>query len=301
MEFYNREIIERVISELIFTVDLESIKVSRCLKSYLLLLDKCLNLENSRVKLKYEFSRHHALPRSIYPEFKNESDWNVVLMTHKEHFVAHHLLFEIYGRSGPMAPAYLRTCYGRFTKKFTKSSNLNSLKNWSYSMPASSRRKIGDSLRGRELSTEVRARMSEAQSGKTFSDESRLRMSIAKSGVNHPNYGKELPEIHRSNISKALTGLVRTEENRKNISEGRSGVSNVYEDATCVFCSGLFTTGGIKSHQSACLENPDRVTRKNSTSKVPCIYCSKLIGKTNISKHEKSCSSRSETGVKDEI
>lgn len=41
------------------------------------------------------YEAHHILPKSIYPELKNNKD-NIVLLTAREHFLAHYLLTKIY-------------------------------------------------------------------------------------------------------------------------------------------------------------------------------------------------------------
>ena len=39
--------------------------------------------------------RHHIKPKKIYPELEKDKD-NIVRLTYKEHFLAHHLLFNMY-------------------------------------------------------------------------------------------------------------------------------------------------------------------------------------------------------------
>ena len=45
-------------------------------------------------KVKFETSTHHILPRWAFPEFKNLThfNWNVVILSHKNHLLAHMLL-----------------------------------------------------------------------------------------------------------------------------------------------------------------------------------------------------------------
>ena len=58
-------------------------------------LRKKLNRNNS---LFVYYEKHHILPVSIYPEYKNLRLWpgNAVLLTAKEHFVCHKLLTKMF-------------------------------------------------------------------------------------------------------------------------------------------------------------------------------------------------------------
>lgn len=124
----------------------------------------------------------------MYPEFRYKEEgaphnWNVVLMTHKEHFVAHHLLYEIYGRSGPMARAFKMNSITRDVRVFCTSFNLKQLESWNYKVSDDTRRRISESKRGTKLSEEGRRNISLArlgnQNAKGFkhSEETRARVS----------------------------------------------------------------------------------------------------------------------------
>ena len=74
-------------------------------KYYLLIIEKA-KLEN-RKKLKKNhkdyiyYENHHILPKSIFKEYKNLKDnpWNGVLLTAKEHFICHILIYKHYKKS----------------------------------------------------------------------------------------------------------------------------------------------------------------------------------------------------------
>lgn len=42
------------------------------------------------------YEQHHILPKSIFPEFEYGYDWNLVLLTAREHYISHYLLWKIY-------------------------------------------------------------------------------------------------------------------------------------------------------------------------------------------------------------
>lgn len=41
------------------------------------------------------YEEHHIYPKSLFPELKNEKS-NIVRLTYKEHYIAHHLLYRYY-------------------------------------------------------------------------------------------------------------------------------------------------------------------------------------------------------------
>jgi hypothetical protein len=138
--------------------------------------------------------KHHIIPQSMGGTNISE---NIVRLTAKEHFVAHHLLWKIY-RNPQMTKAFMLMCN---TKR-------NGIK---YKISA------------REYSI--------------LKEDNRKFRSEFMTGRTGNNLGKTLPQEWRDNISKSLTGHRRcnggsigfkgkhhTEENKKAISERRKGV-----------------------------------------------------------------------------
>ena len=54
------------------------------------------------------YEQHHILPKSLYPDFRLHKE-NLVLLTAREHFIAHKLLTEIFPIQS-MFYAYWRMC-----------------------------------------------------------------------------------------------------------------------------------------------------------------------------------------------
>lgn len=69
------------------------------LKQYLELIQNTVLNENEY------FEKHHILPKSMFPEFKNEN-WNIIKLSYSNHKLAHKLLYEIY-QTDSMKAAYL--------------------------------------------------------------------------------------------------------------------------------------------------------------------------------------------------
>ena len=254
MKFENQEVMDRVALEILVSLGSElSFKVHRCFLNYLRLVDKCYTLESSRYSEGVKGAKHHILPKSMYPEYEKKSEesdfnWNVVLMTHKEHFVAHHLLYEIYGRSGPMATAFKMILGGRFTREFCRKSNLDQLSKWRFKHSEEevsrmrlrrhteeSKKKMSDSLRGKKRSDETRRRISESK--KLISDETRLRMSESHKGhVHSEEHKKKIGDSQRGRVhseevrkkrSDSLIGHVQSEESKRKMSETKKSTSPV--------------------------------------------------------------------------
>ena len=85
------------------------------------------------------------------------------------------------------------------------------------------RKKISESLKGKTLSEEVRKKISESLKGKQFSEETRRKLSDA-------NKGKTLSEESRKKISDARKGkpapnkgIPMSEESRKKMSDAKKG------------------------------------------------------------------------------
>lgn len=75
--------------------------VNKYSKIYYQIIDRALSENRKKTKpnltLHVYYELHHILPRSVYPEFVNfkKYKWNGVLLTAREHFVAHKLLVRI--------------------------------------------------------------------------------------------------------------------------------------------------------------------------------------------------------------
>lgn len=63
------------------------------------------------------YDKHHIIPRSLGG---NNSDENIVLLTPREHYIAHFLLWRIH-RNRSMALAFFSMCNGKLKKSHGKS------------------------------------------------------------------------------------------------------------------------------------------------------------------------------------
>jgi hypothetical protein len=146
--------------------------------------------------------RHHIIPLSLKGE---DIDLNIVSLTAKEHFVAHHLLWKIH-RNPPMTKAFMLMCN---TKR-------NGVK---YKISAKEYQVLKEEF-SKSQSDAVKSRPGN-NLGKTLSQE--WRDNISKGLMGRPGGNHNTP---------GFRGKHHTEENKKAISERRKGVGTHFTPHT---------------------------------------------------------------------
>lgn len=197
----------------------------------------CALIQKRKVQLlTKDCEKHHIQPKSICPE-KQYCKENIVNLSYKQHFVAHHLLYRHYKSIGDaqktkkMALAWHRMCKNRdgihvtmiqFERAKRALSEVN---------------KNNKTWLGRKHTQETKKKLSQSKRGaknpmygKHLSQEAKKKLSQAKSGQKHHQFGKPRPLQVRLKISKALKGpnnprfgKPRDPQTRKKISEARKG------------------------------------------------------------------------------
>lgn len=93
------------------------------------------------------------------------------------------------------------------------------------------KRKIGESQKGKIISEESRRKMSEKQRGKIISQETKEKLSKSMSGKGNPMYGKHHTEETKKRISEVRKEKYRngeyviSEETRRKMSESHKGIT----------------------------------------------------------------------------
>ena len=162
--------------------------------------------QENRIKQKgIYYEKHHIIPKCL--EGNNE-DENLVLLTAKEHFIAHKLLTYIYKGNRKIACAFYRMVYSN-RGNYNKSS-----RNYSYArelisltpMSDETKQKISLGLKGKkhkEISEEGRKNMSNAAKNKPpDTKETRFRKGISRRGKNHLPQTIEKMKNTKHNISE---------------------------------------------------------------------------------------------------
>jgi len=184
------------------------------------------NLVESRKCLKEQWEpigsgldRHHIIPRHAGG---TDEESNFSYLTHREHIVAHWLLWKIHGRDGDKSawmlmknmtfwPPTLGMKHSTETRRKMSEAGKN--------RSEEHRRKISEANKNRKpASEETRRKISEANKGKKHSTETRRKMREAQKNR------KPISEETRRKMSEARRGKKHTEEHRRNISEAKRGM-----------------------------------------------------------------------------
>lgn len=150
------------------------------------------------------YEKHHIIPKSLGG---NDAKENLVLLTSREHFVCHWLLYKF--SKGPnkakMAHAWFMMC---------STNNKNQKRHKTTS-------RIYELARLAKCTAEVlettRKKQSQSQKGKTIPLETRQKISATTKG-------RAKSEKHRNNLSKSLKGRKKTKEHLARLSESRKGL-----------------------------------------------------------------------------
>jgi len=172
------------------------------------------------------YENHHIQPRCLKG---NDEDYNLVLLTGKEHFICHKLLTYIYPNNRDLATAFHFMVFGNNNYK-------NTARDYEYARELISR--IG-------LSEETKKRISRASKGRLHTDEAKKKMSKTLKGKPAPNKGKKMSEEQKIKLRNAAKFRPKiseetrkkmsisaknkpkiSEETRKKMSEGRKGELN---------------------------------------------------------------------------
>jgi hypothetical protein len=174
------------------------------------------------------YERHHIIPKSLGGDNSPE---NLVILTAREHFIAHWLLWLLH-RNRKTACAFWSMC--RSGSK--NSGRITSSKMYAIAKEASSIT-MSEFRKGKKMSDEFKSNMSTLKKGntnrlgKTTSIETRKKQSDAKKG-------KIFTTEHRENIGKSqknipkigLIGVPKSEEHKEKISK------ILKEKVTCPHC-----------------------------------------------------------------
>lgn len=156
------------------------------------------------------YESHHIIPKSLGGDDNEE---NKVLLTAREHFICHWLLYKFCEGNDKhkMAHAWFMMCNTKKKQRYIPSSRIYEAAKKAHSIV------IGKLLSGKPRSNEVKKKISDKNKGKTKSPEHRRKLSES-------HKGKKLSEIHKENISKHRIGVPRTEATKIKISQAKIGV-----------------------------------------------------------------------------
>lgn len=168
------------------------------------------------------YEKHHIVPKCLGGDNKKD---NLVLLTAKEHFIAHRILYRLHPDNYKLLMAVIamlspgnvnnhRETVSLSTAQYYRKLHADSLRGKHLS--EQTRKKISDGNKGRKLSQEQVELLRRINTGKHPTEETRRRMSIAHS---RENLSEEIIE----KIRKSSTGRKHTEETKRKISIANSG------------------------------------------------------------------------------
>lgn len=209
---------------------------------------KFIESRENRVLLSDKVHRHHIFPRSYCKkdlEYLATDKDNLILLSAREHYIAHLILWKALGGKMELAFWYMTNIkkFGvRLTSKQYEKLSLEESERQSKRMSGKNHPGYG-----KHQSEETKRKISETETGKTISEESRRKMSEYRtgrkmpifsemySGEGNPFYGKTHTEEVRRKISEANHGSLESRvgkekavEIKKKMSEARKG--KTYEE-----------------------------------------------------------------------
>jgi len=150
--------------------------------------------------------RHHVVPKSMGGTDATE---NIVVLTAREHYLAHWLLFKIH-RTREMAFAWHRMTCGK------KSVQRYSSKTFAYAAIARANA-MRDMFSGKTLTPEHKEKLRAAKLGKTYAEMGRAASSLA---------GRTLSDEHKAKVAASSKGRRLPDAARRKLSEGMAGDRN---------------------------------------------------------------------------
>jgi hypothetical protein len=180
--------------------------------------------------------KHHIVPRSHGGSNKKD---NLIVLTPRQHFIAHRMLWKAYG--GSMARAFFlmskATRYGKLGSKTYAMAREDYSKQVSAQMaikpnvPAFTpehRAKLRQAKLGTKVSDETKAKISAAQVGRVYDNEFKRKVSEAKKGKSNGRIGWQQSEETRNKIGQAQVGALNHMHGRKHSMETKMKMAEAH-------------------------------------------------------------------------
>lgn len=183
------------------------------IKTYDSLIEKSKKRGLNKKKLIGYYEKHHIIPKCKGGTNKKD---NLVLLTYREHIIAHRLLIRIY----PKSKELIYALYKMINPKSENLRDATGLKMFSLKELEVLRIKSSEFLRkknlGRKLSEETKNKIRNSRLGKKLSEITKLKLSLSRKR-------RKISSETRKRISISNTNKVFSDDHKKKISESNKG------------------------------------------------------------------------------
>lgn len=198
-----------------------TLKSERYFEKY---LDFCHSRQNRGIKKTKGFHRHHIFPKSFE---RIDEDWNLVLLTHREHYIAHLMLVKACEHSKALK-GFIHVArkvgitnsraYASRESQWRQSQREHML---AYYSDPENRKKTGDITRGQKRSEETKQRMREAALKRYRDPKEREKTRRAALNRKKPYTPEQI-----ENFRRAARERMRKKSIREKISKSLKGNQN---------------------------------------------------------------------------
>ncbi|ELI5583681.1 hypothetical protein MLN87_07350 [Escherichia coli] len=234
----------------------------------------------SRKNPKPGYEIHHITPKSKGGVNKPR---NLVYLTPREHFTAHHILARIYG--GGMRVAFWRMTT---TIKYLGENRSPTSRNYQ-----TARALVCDFMKNRVVSDETKAKLSAAMKGRVSPNKGKKLSQNQRYLLAKLRLGVPLSEEAKRKVSDAMKGRKKTPEHIAKVAEANRGRKHTPEELMKMSLShmGQQAWNKGKPHTEAHLEN----LRAVHCVQVTCPYCGKSGGASAMKRwHFEHCKHRTD-------
>jgi hypothetical protein len=234
--------------------------------------------------------KHHILPRSLFPSFIDDPS-NIILLTGREHYIAHLLLVKAFPDSKEMRYAlwlFTNKCANnQQDRNYKITSKLYDILKKELSQLVSERSKHNNPYTSKHIKEKILQKYGGLGWASSEIYDKFVETMVDRYGVD--NYFKS-PEFIRENVERCVERWKDPEyknKTRKAISEARKGQHVVR--CSCILCGKVVQVNNLSNHLKT--HEPKDPTfihphRGRIHNKCSCILCKEQIGVNNISKHK---------------
>lgn len=194
--------------------------------NYLKIYNNLIEKAKNRVILNGYKEKHHIIPKYINGD---NSQSNLINLTAKEHYIAHHLLIKIYPENSSLFFAFNAMVGWKSNNTIKRYKPKLSAKEYEF-LKIKRSKLISEKMKGRKLSEETKEKLRKINLGKTISDEVKKKLSFSNKKIKHT-------EEWNKKISKKLKNYKKSEEHCKKISETKKNQHIRYSEERKALCA----------------------------------------------------------------